>query len=357
MSTINKGNSIFYSTRYNDDDHINSNDIIFNSKFSSKKITRNQIPIVYRKEYNIELFGLEKFYKYPYNPKRWKKVMKQLNIPLEKIISPNKVSEIDLLLIHSSQYLKDIEKRREEMVKVMGEFTPPAIFFPICVRRKILDSFKYQTGGSILASLLAMERGWSINIGGGFHHASGIFNGHKLCFYADITLAVKFIFDTYPNRIKTVLIIDLDAHPGIGVAYDFTADRINDVHILDIYNKDNCDQGLVTFYPIRQKVEMCSYIRDAAYLEFVTYHVERSLITSDPDFVIYIGGTGILNGDSSGKLSVSREGILQRDEIIFEKVVRQRNIPITMLMCEGQNCAVFAESILNLKKKKYIDWY
>ena len=331
---------------------INNN---INTTFAAKKITSNHIPIVYRKEYNIKLYGLEKFYKYPYDTKRWKKVMKRLNIPLEMVVSPNKISDKDLLLVHENDYINNIEKNNE-ITKVMEEYTPPPIFFPLCIRRKFLDSFKYQTGGTILAAMLAMERGWSINLGGGFHQASGIFHGSKFSFYADVTLAVKFIFSTYPTRVNTTLIIDLDAHPGSGIACDFTADTTHDVYILDIYNRDIRDQELVSQYPVVNKVEMHSFTRDEAYLEFVKYHVENCLNIYNPDFVIYIGGTGILGGDTLGRLSVSPEGILQRDEIVFEKIIRERNIPMTMLMCGGQNSTVYAESILNLRRKNYIDW-
>lgn len=69
---------------------------------------------------------------------------------------------------------------------------------------------RYQTGGSVLAGKLAMERGWAINIGGGFHHCWGN-KGGGFCAYADITLAIHFIFNHYPS-VERVMIIDLDAH-------------------------------------------------------------------------------------------------------------------------------------------------
>ncbi len=31
---------------------------------------------------------------------------------------------------------------------------------------------RYAVGGSILGAKAALERGWAINLGGGFHHAS-----------------------------------------------------------------------------------------------------------------------------------------------------------------------------------------
>ena len=60
------------------------------------------------------------------------------------------------------------------------------------------------------AGKLAMERGWAINIGGGFHHCSA-HRGGGFCAYADITLTIRFLFNRVPN-VKKAMIIDLDAH-------------------------------------------------------------------------------------------------------------------------------------------------
>ena len=45
-----------------------------------------------------------------------------------------------------------------------------------------------------------MERGWAINVGGGF------------CAYADLTLLIDNLFKFYRDQVKKVLIVDLDAH-------------------------------------------------------------------------------------------------------------------------------------------------
>lgn len=50
-----------------------------------------------------------------------------------------------------------------------------------------------QVGGSILAAKLAKERGWAINVGGGFHHCSAE-KGGGFCVYADITLCIQYAF-------------------------------------------------------------------------------------------------------------------------------------------------------------------
>ena len=43
---------------------------------------------------------------------------------------------------------------------------------------------------SLQAAKVAIEKGWSINVGGGFHHCSSD-SGGGFCAYADITLAIK----------------------------------------------------------------------------------------------------------------------------------------------------------------------
>ena len=72
-------------------------------------------------------------------------------------------------------------------------------------------SYRYQTGGSILAGRLALDRGWSINLGGGFHHCSRN-RGGGFCPYADISLLVHFLFKYEKARVDKVMIVDLDAH-------------------------------------------------------------------------------------------------------------------------------------------------
>ena len=63
------------------------------------------------------------------------------------------------------------------------------------------------------AGKVAMERGWAINIGGGFHHCSAQ-KGGGFCAYADITLTLRFLFESNPS-VQKAMIIDLDAHQVI----------------------------------------------------------------------------------------------------------------------------------------------
>lgn len=84
-----------------------------------------------------------------------------------------------------------------------------------------------------MASKMAMEHGWSINLGGGLHHSS--FNrGEGFCCYPDISLAINHVWEFY--EITRIMIIDLDAHQGNGHERDFMFDE--NVFIVDFFCPD-----------------------------------------------------------------------------------------------------------------------
>ena len=58
---------------------------------------------------------------------------------------------------------------------------------------------------------LALEHGWSINLGGGMHHAS-YDTGGGWCVYDDWTLALRMLRRASQGRVQKALMIDLDVH-------------------------------------------------------------------------------------------------------------------------------------------------
>lgn len=65
------------------------------------------------------------------------------------------------------------------------------------------------SSGSVLATQLAMEKGWGINLGGGFAHAKRS-RGSGFCLFPDTQMMVDYARLWY--GITKVLILDLDAH-------------------------------------------------------------------------------------------------------------------------------------------------
>lgn len=197
-----------------------------------------------------------------------------------------------------------------------------------------------------MAGKLAVERGWAINIGGGFHHCSSD-RGGGFCAYADITLAIKFLFDRVEG-ISRATIIDLDAHQGNGHERDFMEDKR--VYIMDVYNRHIYPGDRFAKQAIRRKVELEWGTEDEEYLGKVEQHVEKALREYLPDVVVYNAGTDILEGDRLGGLAISPGGIVKRDELVF-RVVRGHQVPILMVTSGGyqkRTARIIADSILNL---------
>ncbi|XP_077984351.1 histone deacetylase 11-like isoform X2 [Glandiceps talaboti] len=311
-------------------------------------ISDRQWPVVYSQDYNIGFLGLEKLH--PFDAGKWGKVFTFLKedgmLKDDTIITPREATEEDLLVVHTKRYLNNL--KWSVNVATITEVPPVALLPNFIVQRKVLKPFRIQTGGTILAAKLAIERGWAINIGGGFHHCSGD-RGGGFCAYADITLAIKFLFERVA-KVKSAMIVDLDAHQGNGHERDFMDD--NRVYIMDVYNRHIYPHDGFAKRGIKRKVELMSWTQDSEYLQKVKDNLTLALEEFTPDIIVYNAGTDILDGDPLGALSISPEGIIARDQIVFE-AARQRKIPILMVTSGGyqkQTARIIANSILNLRQ-------
>ncbi|CAG5943865.1 unnamed protein product, partial [Menidia menidia] len=268
----------------------------------------------------------------------------------EIIVEAREATEEDLLVVHSKRYLN---KLKWSLVVATITEIPPLLFLPnFLVQRRVLRPLRTQTGGTIMAGKLAVDRGWAINVGGGFHHCSSD-RGGGFCAYADITLAIKFLFDKVEG-ISKATIIDLDAHQGNGHERDFLDEKR--VFIMDMYNRYIYPGDGFAKRAIKRKVELDWGTEDSEYLQKVELHSEGSLNELHPDIIVYNAGTDILDGDPLGGLCISAQGIIKRDEIVF-KAARRRGIPILMVTSGGyqkKTARIIADSILNLHRQGLI---
>ncbi|KAJ0172740.1 hypothetical protein K1T71_011879 [Dendrolimus kikuchii] len=208
-----------------------------------------------------------------------------------------------------------------------------------------------QTGGSILAGKLALERGWAINVGGGFHHCSAD-KGGGFCPYADITLLIKYL--VLNGKIQNAMIVDLDAHQGNGYQRDFLG--VPEVYIMDMYNRLIYPKDRVAKRAIRRKIELVSRVEDLEYMLKLRQNLKAALNEFKPDILVYNAGTDILDSDPLGMMRISEIGIIKRDEFVFE-MCKENNIPIVMLTSGGylrKSARIIADSIMNLHKKGLI---
>jgi histone deacetylase 11 len=324
---------------------------ILNSKLYFD-IPPSKVPVIYSSVYDISFLGIEKLH--PFDSSKWGRIcqflIKDDVLKKKRIVEPLEASQEDLLVVHSDSYLKSLKSSSN--VAMIIEVPPVAVLPNYLVQQKVLYPFRKQVGGTILSAKLAKERGWAINVGGGFHHCSAD-RGGGFCVYADISLCIYFAFVRL--NVSRVMIIDLDAHQGNGHEMDFSNDRR--VYILDVFNPEIYPLDYEARRYINQPVEVRSGTRTDEYLSKLDEALEIAGSNFEPELVVYNAGTDILDGDPLGRLKISPDGITIRDEKVF-RFARERNIPILMLTSGGymkSSARIIADSIANLTRKNLID--
>ncbi|CAN6207427.1 unnamed protein product [Urochloa humidicola] len=316
------------------------------------EVPSSKAPVIYSPAYDISFLGLEKLH--PFDSAKWGRICRYLtregHLEKKRLVEPLEACKEDLLVVHTEAYLNSLKCsfRVASIVEV-----PPVSLVPNwIVQKKLLYPFRKQVGGSILSAKLALERGWAINVGGGFHHCSAQ-EGGGFCAYADISLCIQFAFVRL--NISSVLIIDLDAHQGNGHEKDFAND--GRVYILDMYNAGIYPFDFTAKQYIDQKVELASGTETDEYLEQLDKALEVSKSRFQPQLIVYNAGTDILDGDPLGRLKISPEGVVTRDEKVF-RFAKDRNIPLLMLTSGGymkSSARVIADSVINLSNKNLIE--
>jgi acetoin utilization deacetylase AcuC-like enzyme len=168
-------------------------------------------------------------------------------------------------------------------------------------------------GGTISASLQAMEHGWGATLGGGTHHAFRS-EGAGFCVFNDIAVAIQFLRQR--GLIRRAAVIDLDVHQGDGTAEIFKDDP--DVFTLSMHGESN--------FPFRKKqssldVPLPDGLEDEKYLHRLD-GVLPAAFGSRPDIVFYQSGVDPLASDSLGRLSLTPQGLIARDRMVFSAARR-----------------------------------
>ena len=220
---------------------------------------------------------------------------------------------------HSLDYINHIKDKTlsKEGVKKIG--------FPL-VDSVVKRSF-IATGGTVLASKLAIKSGIACNTAGGSHHAN-YDGGAGYCVFNDVAVAAHYLLDRgFANRI---LIVDLDVHQGNGNSEIFKDNR--HVFTFSMHSKTN--------YPAKKSmsdldVELDDNVEDEVYIETLKFNLNE-LNNENFDFVFYIAGVDIHFNDRLGKLKISDEGVKQRDELVIENFFSKK-IPICGVLGGGYN--------------------
>jgi histone deacetylase 11 len=284
------------------------------------------VPIVYHPGYNIRACGLERLH--PFDSVKYRRIHGELiRQGLRRpgdFHRPAPCSRAELALLHDPAYLRSLWRARTlaQVVEVPIVALLPAVF----TRWRVLRPMRLAAGGTLLACRLAVERGLAINLGGGFHHASGR-HGHGFCVYADVPTALAVLHRE--GKVRSALVVDTDAHQGDG-----TADAVRSwgwAHVLDFFDE--------TIFPMPKVQEDMPVPLPAGtggelYLRLLHEHLPRALDRYRPDLVVYNAGSDVLGTDPLSRLMLTATEMAERDLAVVT-TVRERNVPLAMVLSGG----------------------
>ena len=244
--------------------------------------------------------------------------LKENNI-VKKFFVPNRCSFETLNQAHSKDYINNIQN------KTLDDLGQKKIGFPL--NDSVVQRSFVATGGTVLASKLAINSGLACNTAGGSHHAS--FNeGAGFCVFNDVAVGAKYL--QKKGYARKILIVDLDVHQGNGTANIFKDD--NSVFTFSMHCKSN--------YPAKKArsdldVELEDNLEDKEYLETLKKYLFY-LNDETFDFVYYIAGVDIHHDDRLGKLKISDDGIKTRDQLVINNFYKKK-IPLCGVLGGGYN--------------------
>jgi acetoin utilization deacetylase AcuC-like enzyme len=236
----------------------------------------------------------------------------------DDFLTPNPATDEDILRVHTPGWVRKLKTGTLTASEVMRLEVP---YSP-----ELVEAFWLAAGGSILAAQSALRDGFGCNLGGGFHHAYPD-HGEGFCAIHDVAVAIRRIqFDV---AIRRALVIDTDVHHGNGTAAIFRGDA--SVFTLSIHQESN--------YPAHKPsstvdLNMWDRADDEEYLGALIPAVQSALDEFRPDIVFYVGGADPYCEDQLGGLSLTKQGLMQRDRKVFEES-RKRGIPVATTLAGG----------------------
>lgn len=194
------------------------------------------------------------------------------------------------------------------------------------VDERVSRRARLASSGTVMAARLALSEGIACNTAGGSHHARRA-QGAGFCTFNDVAVAALLLLAD--REVDRVLVIDLDVHQGDGTAEICAETRA--IRTVSVHGEKN--------YPVRKQtssidVALPDGVRVEAYLETLDWLLPRTLEGFAPDLVFYNAGVDPHENDRLGRLSLSDQGLKNRDRRVFS-FFRDLGIPVASVLGGG----------------------
>jgi acetoin utilization deacetylase AcuC-like enzyme len=244
-------------------------------------------------------------------------------------VAPRPATDEDVLLVHTPEY---VYKLKTGSLSAREELELEVPYSPELAR-----AFWLAAGGSVLAADHALIDGVAINIGGGFHHAFPD-HGEGFCMLNDVAIAIRCM--QRDKKIRKAMTVDCDVHQGNGTAAIFSgaglgtrprSSHAEDVFTISLHQLNN--------YPAHKPASSLDLnlpdgMGDADYLACLGDALRMGLEKFEPELICYIAGADPYRDDQLGGLSLTIEGLKQRDALVFQ-TAKTRGVPVMVTLAGG----------------------
>ena len=246
------------------------------------------------------------------------KLLTEGTLACADLVEPGLAIDEDLLLVHTSDYVNRMQNGEltdKELRRLGLPWSP-----------KLVQRSRSSVSGTVTAARIAITNGVAVNMGGGTHHAYAD-HGEGYCVFNDIAVATRVL--RREHIIRKALIVDLDVHQGNGTAAIFAEDP--DTFTFSIHGAKN--------YPLRREISSLDLALpdktgDKEYLATLVEYLPGILKSFNPDIVFYQAGVDPFFDDRLGRLSMTHDGLRQRDEYVFWNCM-QSGIPVVITIGGG----------------------
>ncbi len=245
------------------------------------------------------------------------KLLGEGTVQSSEIFEPQPAGVEDVLLVHTEDYISRLRSGTLTAKEVHKLGLP---WSKSLVRRSFLA-----VSGTINAAKHALKNGVASNLAGGTHHAFPD-RGEGFCVLNDVAVAIEVL--KRDDLAKRFLIVDCDVHQGNGTAFIFKTDET--VFTFSIHGAKN--------YPLFKEIsnldiELPDRTSDKEYLETLNEALPRVFL-HNPDIIFYLGGADPFEKDKLGRLGLTKNGLMKRDEAVL-RFAKERDVPIVTVMSGG----------------------
>lgn len=190
----------------------------------------------------------------------------------------------------------------------------------------VVERARRACGATTAALRAALVDGGAVHLAGGTHHACRS-HGEGYCVFNDVAVAA---LDGHANEtLRRALVIDLDVHQGNG-----TADIMREHEWCYTFSMHGAKNYPFRKVPSDCDIELADGTGDDEYLTTLETALDYVSAAARPDVVFYTSGADAHEHDSIGRLSLTKEGLKARDQLVFARC-RQLGVPFVVTMAGG----------------------